>query len=178
MGSYPYDRPPSVPSFTLTSTDVAEGERLPAAQRSGALGVPGGTDTSPQLSWSSFPEGTRSFVITMYDPDAPTPSGFWHWAVADIPATTTELASGAGDGPGLPEGAFQLRNDARLPRYVGAAPPPGTGKHRYQVAVHALDVDSVSSIGVGTDSTPAALISHIRGHVLARATITPWAGEA
>jgi Raf kinase inhibitor-like YbhB/YbcL family protein len=94
--------------------------------------------------------------VTVYDPDAPTGSGFWHWAVADIPATVTELPEGAGDstGSGLPEGAFQVPNDRRAARFVGGAPPVGHPAHRIFVVVHALDVEH---IGVPADCTPAWL---------------------
>src|SRR5439155_25637080 len=82
-------------------------------------------DVSPQLSWSGFPSATQSFVFTMVDPEAPTVLGFWHWAVVNIPVHATALPAGAGDesGSGLPPSAFQLPNDARTTRYVGAAPP-------------------------------------------------------
>jgi Raf kinase inhibitor-like YbhB/YbcL family protein len=168
----PYDAIAEVPTFTLTSTDVADGQELPTAQVSGIFGA-GGSDTSPQLSWSGFPEGTKSFAITVYDPSAPTGSGFWHWAVADIPVSTTELPSGAGDdsGSALPAGAFQLPNDARLPRFLGAAPPAGHGKHTYYIAVHAVDVES---LGIDHGSTPAFLGFNLFGHTLARAVVTPW----
>ncbi|WP_432519065.1 YbhB/YbcL family Raf kinase inhibitor-like protein [Kineococcus sp. SYSU DK006] len=168
----PYTAVAQVPSFELTSTDVADGEPLASAQLSGIFGA-GGTDTSPQLSWSGFPAGTRSFAVTVYDPSAPTGSGFWHWALADLPATTTSLPTGAGDGTGagLPAGALQLKNDARLARYLGAAPPPGHGPHRYFTAVHALDVEHV---GVDPEATPALLMFTLSGHTLARAVIAPW----
>ena len=133
----PYDFLPKLPTFTLTSADVTDGRPLKLAQVSGMMGA-GGEDVSPQLSWSGFPEETRSFAVTVYDPDAPTVSGFWHWAVANLPATCTELPAGAGDGSELPGSAVTLVNDAGMRRYVGAAPPPGHGLHRYFVAVHAV----------------------------------------
>jgi Raf kinase inhibitor-like YbhB/YbcL family protein len=96
----PFARLPAVPSFTVTSTDVTDGQPLPPAQMSGIFKVPGGKDLSPQLSWSGAPAETKSYTVTMYDPDAPSGSGFWHWAVADIPAPVTGLPTGAGDGTG------------------------------------------------------------------------------
>ena len=94
----PFARLPVVPSFTVTSTDVTDGQALPLAQMSAIFGVPGGKDLSPQLSWSGAPAETKSYTVTMYDPDAPSGSGFWHWAVADIPASVTGLPTGAAPG--------------------------------------------------------------------------------
>lgn len=166
----PYDSIAQVPSFTLTSTDITDGESLQTPQLSGIFGA-GGEDVSPELSWSGFPPETKSFVVTVYDPDAPTGSGFWHWAVVDIPATVTSLASGAGDasGSGIPAGAFQLTNDGGLAHFLGAAPPTGHGKHRYFVAVHAVDVET---LGIDASATPAFLGFNLFGHTLARAVIT------
>jgi Raf kinase inhibitor-like YbhB/YbcL family protein len=171
MTRNPYAELPQLPTFTVTSTDVADGETLSKSQVSGILGA-GGEDVSPQLSWSGFPEGTRSFAVTVYDPDAPTAAGFWHWAVADIPASVTSLDTGAGDdeGSGLPAGAVQLANDVGLARYVGAAPPPGHGPHHYYVVVHAVDVES---LGLPEGATPTYLGFNLFGHALARATIVP-----
>ena len=163
----PYDFLPQVPTFTVTSTDLTDGEVLPAPHTSGAMGVPGGEDRSPQLSWSGFPAETQGFAVTVYDPDAPTTSGFWHWAVTGIPASVTELPSDAAKG-GLPEGAVQLRNDAGFPGYVGAAPPAGHGPHRYFVVVHALDV---ADLGVPAEASPAYLGFNLFMHTLARATL-------
>ncbi len=165
----PYDALPKVDSFTLTSSDIKAGEKLPTPQVSGIFGA-GGSDTSPQLSWSGFPAGTRSFAVTMYDPDAPTASGFWHWAVVNVPLSTTSLPTDAGseDGSKLPKGALQLPNDARLKRFLGAAPPPGHGPHRYYFVVHAL---SVEKLEIPAEATPAFLGFNMFGNTLARATL-------
>ena len=122
----PYEFLPKLPSFTLTSESLSDGQPLSNDQVSGIMGA-GGSDVSPQLSWSGFPEETRSFAVTMYDPDAPTASGFWHWAVANLPATVTDLPAGVGRRrSGLPGDAITLANDAGLKRFIGAAPPRGT----------------------------------------------------
>lgn len=164
----PYEFLPDAAPFTLTSQDIEDGGPLSAEHTSGMFGVPGGQDRSPQLSWSGFPAGTKSFALTVFDPDAPTGSGFWHWAVFNIPATVTELAADAGAG-NLPEGAQTLPNDARLARFLGAAPPAGHGPHRYIFAVHALDVDHLEIPG---EASPAFLGFNMYGHTLGRATLT------
>ncbi|WP_082678000.1 YbhB/YbcL family Raf kinase inhibitor-like protein [Leucobacter chromiiresistens] len=166
----PYARMRRVPSFSLRSTDIQDGEPLPAEQFAAAAG---GSNRSPQLSWEGFPDGTRSFAVTCFDPDAPTGSGFWHWAVANLPLSTRELAAGAGEagasgGELLPAGALTLPNERRQRAYAGAAPPRGTGVHHYWFVVHALDVDHVD---VDPDATPAVLGFTMRDAVLARAII-------
>ncbi|OYN99116.1 YbhB/YbcL family Raf kinase inhibitor-like protein [Enemella evansiae] len=171
----PFAGLPEVPRFELTSTDVTEGEQLPAAQLSGAFGVEGGLDRSPQLSWSGFPEETKSFLLTCYDPDAPTMSGFWHWAVYNLPADTTSVPTGAGSGEGLPSGAVTLPNDASMEGFLGAAPPPGHGSHRYYFVVQALDVDTVD--GVESGDTPAKLNFMALEHVIGRAWLVPVFGR-
>ncbi|MEC3975613.1 YbhB/YbcL family Raf kinase inhibitor-like protein [Amycolatopsis sp. H20-H5] len=166
----PYEHLPAAPSFALRSDDVAEGETLATPHLSGIFGA-GGEDRSPHLSWAGFPAETKSFAITCYDPDAPTGSGFWHWAVFNVPASVTELAAGAGDatGSGLPEGAVTLKGDGGVKQFLGAAPPPGHGPHRYYFAVHALDVEELAVDG---DATPAFLGFTMFGHTLARAVLT------
>ena len=106
--------------------------------------------------------------MTVYDPDAPTASGFWHWAVANLPATVTDLPAGVGDGSGLPGDAMTLANDAGLQRYIGAAPPPGHGPHRYFIAVHAVDVEKLD---LPEGATPAYLGFNLFQHAIARAII-------
>jgi len=166
----PFHGLPEAPTFTVTSSDLTDGQTLPTPHVSGIFGA-GGEDRSPQLSWSGFPEGTKSFALTVYDPDAPTLSGFWHWAVFNLPASVTELPAGAGrpDSGDLPSGAVTLRNDAGLAQYLGAAPPQGHGPHHYQFVVHALDVESLD---VDPGATPAFLVFNLMGHTLARGAIT------
>ena len=163
----PYEFLPTLPGFALTSADIIDGRPLKNAQVSGIMGA-GGEDVSPQLSWSGFPEETRSFAVTIFDPDAPTASGFWHWAVANLPATVTEMPAGVGDGSVLPGDALTLRNDAGMPRFVGAAPPAGHGVHRYFAVVHALDVEKLD---LTADASPAYLGFNLFMHAIARAVI-------
>lgn len=165
---------PETETFGLTSQSFEDGAPFSEAQLSGMFGIPGGLDRSPELSWSGAPARTKSYAVTVYDPDAPTGSGFWHWAVANIPATTTSLAEGAGDDAGkdLPTGALQLPNDARASRYIGAAPPAGHGTHRYITTVYALDVDDIA---IAADATPALLGFLMSTHTLGRATLVATA---
>jgi Raf kinase inhibitor-like YbhB/YbcL family protein len=162
----PYPYLPPVPSFTLTSSDVKDAAPLPD-QHSYA-----GGNVSPQLSWSGFPAGTKSFAVTVFDPDAPIVSGFWHWVVANIPASVTELPRGAGvaGNDKLPAGAYQLRSDFGLKEYDGAAPPDGDGEHRYFFVVHALGVDRLD---VPEDASPAFFSFNLVGNTLARAQLVP-----
>lgn len=163
----PYAGMRPVPGFQVTSTDIEDGEPLPAE----IYDLPsGGQNRSPQLSWSGFPEGTRSFVVTCFDPDAPTGSGFWHWAVANIPASVTSLPGGAGDPAKglLPEGAITMPNETRASEFIGAGPPEGTGVHHYWFVVHALDAERID---VDPQATPAVLGFLMRDAVLARGVL-------
>jgi Raf kinase inhibitor-like YbhB/YbcL family protein len=135
----PYDFLPSAPAFELKSGDIEDGGTMPAPQLSKAWGVPGGEDLAPSLDWSGFPPETKSFVVTCFDPDAPTVSGFWHWIVYDIPASVTSLPTGGK----MPKGAKSLKNDAGFSGFCGAAPPPGHGDHRYIFCVSALPVETL-----------------------------------
>ena len=171
----PYEFLPDVETFVLTSADIRDGEHLPRAQVSGLMDA-GGEDISPQLAWSGFPAATRGFALTVFDPDAPTASGFWHWAVYNLPADVTELPSGAGspESTALPAGAVTLRNDAGLRRYLGAAPPQGHGDHRYVFAVHALDC---STLELAEDATPGYLGFNLFFHAIGRALLVPVYGR-
>lgn len=165
----PYDFLPPVPELTVTSDDFVHGEPLPGAHHADVMGMTGG-NLSPQLRWSGAPAGTESFAVTCFDPDAPTGSGFWHWVLFDIPAAVTELPRGAGSGDmvGLPSGAVHARNDMGSLGYVGSAPPPGHGDHRYVFAVHAL---GIPTLGLDADATPALVGFNLTFNTLARGVI-------
>lgn len=157
----PYDYLPATASFTVTSDDVTDGAPLKDDQ------VADGGNTSPQLSWSGAPEGTRSFVVTCFDPDAPTPSGFWHWCLVDIPADVTSLATGAASAT-LPPGAFHVRNDGGEAGFMGAAPPQGDHPHRYFFVVHAV---GEPSLGVDESASNAVVSFNLAFKTLGRAIV-------
>jgi Raf kinase inhibitor-like YbhB/YbcL family protein len=146
-------------TFTLTSNDLQDGDTLPDAQ------VQSRGNTSPHLAWSGAPEGTKSFAITVFDPDAPTGSGFWHWTVANIPADVREIPAG---GP-LPDGAVEGRTDYGAPGFGGAAPPPGHGPHRYVFTVFAVDTERLE---VTPENSGAIFGFNLHFHTLAKASIT------
>lgn len=160
----PYELLPVSESFSLTSHDLTDGQTMPD------LHVAAVGNTSPHLSWSGFPTETQSFVVSMFDPDAPTPSGWWHWMIIDLDASVTELPQGIGVSDlELDGAAFHIYADHREASYMGAAPPPGDRPHRYIFAVHALDVPT---LGLDDEATPAEVAFHLAFHTLARATLT------
>ncbi len=151
---------PAAAPFAIDVAGLAEGARVPEEMVFNGFGCSGG-DVSPKVSWSGAPEGTKSFALVMYDPDAPTISGFWHWAVLDIPASATEIAQGAG-GPesgALPEGARQGYTDFGPFAYGGPCPPVGHGLHRYQFTIHALDVEKLPEFAGTTGGLTGALVN-------------------
>lgn len=164
---HPYAGMREVPGFTLVSNDIQDGEPLPEEVYAEHAG---GANQSPHLAWADFPAETRSFAVTCFDPDAPTGSGFWHWAVANIPGEVTELTPGAGSvgGAAMPAGSLTLPNEKREPGFTGAAPPAGTGVHHYWFVVHALNV---ARIDVDPQATPAVQGFMMREAVIARAII-------
>jgi Raf kinase inhibitor-like YbhB/YbcL family protein len=164
---------PDVATFELSSDDIAEGATLANAQVANFMGY-SGENLSPQLSWSGFPGETKSFAVTVHDPDAPTGSGFWHWIALNIPVDVNDLASGASSTGELPEGVLQLRNDAGTRGYAGAAPPPGDTPHRYVTTVHALDVERLDVEG---NSSAAVAGFNLRFHAIARAQVVPVFGS-
>ncbi len=162
MAPNPYDLLPPVPTFGLTSDEVTDGEPLKSDQ------VADGANTSPQLSWESVPEAA-SYTVTCFDPDAPTPCGFWHWSLVDLPPEVTSLRTGAGaEGSDLPGEAFMLRNDTGAAAFSGAAPPPQDHPHRYFFVVHAV---TEPSLGIDADASNAVMSFNLAFKTAARAIL-------
>jgi Raf kinase inhibitor-like YbhB/YbcL family protein len=157
-------------ALTLTSPDVKPGARIADEQVFSGFGCTG-SNVSPALNWSGAPKGTKSFALSVYDPDAPTGSGFWHWVVFNIPANVTSLPKGAGDpkSDAAPKGAVQSRTDFGTPGYGGPCPPKGDKPHRYQFAIFALDTDKLDT---DENSSPAFVGFNVHFHTLAKATLT------
>ena len=154
--------------FTLTSANFKPNGNLTDQQVLNGFGC-SGSNVSPQLAWQNAPAGTKSFVVTAYDPDAPTGSGWWHWVVYDIPADAKELPQGAGSGQAqLPAGAVQGRTDFGKPGFGGACPPPGK-PHRYIFTIWALKTDKLD---VPEDASPAMVGFMTRMNALGSATLT------
>jgi Raf kinase inhibitor-like YbhB/YbcL family protein len=154
--------------FTLTSTDLKNGE-FGDAQVLNTFGCSGG-NVSPQLSWINAPAGTKSLVLTMFDPDAPTGSGLWHWVVVDIPASSSELTNGASKNAAkLPVGSLETRTDLGAPGYGGPCPPAGDQPHRYIFTLHALKVEKLD---VDVQTSAALVGFNVHMQEIGRATLT------
>lgn len=152
----------------LFSQDFNDGDKLPERHVFNGMGYQG-DNLSPHLAWDDVPAGTKSFVVTCYDPDAPTGSGWWHWGVANLSADTRVLPQGAGSGVAdLPAGAVQTRTDFGSSGYGGAAPPKGES-HRYIFTVYAIDVDALE---VDESASGAYLGFNVHFHQLGSASIT------
>lgn len=154
-------------SFRLTSHDIQEGHFMAKSFEFNGFGCDG-PNLSPALTWDNAPLGTQSFAITVYDPDAPTGSGFWHWLVVDIPASVTSLAQGAGNGD-LPAGSRSFTNDYGIKEFGGACPPQGHGMHRYQFTVWALPEPT---LGVPDGASAAVVGFMLNATALGKATLT------
>ncbi len=156
--------------LTLTSPDLAPGARVGDLQVGDRFGCVGG-NRSPALVWSGAPTGAKSFALSLFDSDAPTAAGFWHWMIFDIPASATSLPPDAGDPQaGLaPEGAVQGKNDAGAIGYFGPCPPEGDKPHRYRFELDALDV---AKLGLDAGAAAATVAGRVRRHTLAKATLT------
>ena len=161
--------------FRLLSEDMRHGESLAMAQVFDGFGC-AGSNRSPSLRWSSPPVGTKSFAITMYDPDAPTGSGWWHWLVYNIPGNVNVLAEGAGaiGGAALPREARMGCNDFGAYAYGGACPPPGDRAHRYLLSLHALKVEKIE---LPHDASAAMIGFMINSNSLATLRITTTYGR-
>ena len=161
--------------FTLTSADMKPNAVVPDKHVFNGMSCTG-ENLSPQLAWADAPKDTKSFVVTVYDPDAPTGSGWWHWVVINIPATATELPEGAGtaDGKALPAGSTQVRTDFGAPGFGGACPPKGDKPHRYIFTVYALKTDKIE---IPADATAAMAGFNINGNKLGSASFTAKYGR-
>jgi Raf kinase inhibitor-like YbhB/YbcL family protein len=161
--------------FTLTSPTLKDGGTLGADNVFNGFGC-SGKNVSPALKWTGAPAGTKSFALTVYDPDAPTGSGWWHWTVVNIPATVTSLPAGAGSTApaGLPAGAVQGRTDFGKPGWGGACPPAGDKPHHYVFTVWALKVDKLDLNG---ESGGAMVGFNVRANSLGSATMTALYGR-
>jgi Raf kinase inhibitor-like YbhB/YbcL family protein len=157
-------------TLSLTSPDIKPGATIADEQVFNSFGCTG-KNISPALSWSGAPQGTKSFALSVYDPDAPTGSGFWHWVVFNIPAGVTGLAKGAGDpkSDAAPKGAVQSRTDFGVPGYGGPCPPKGDPPHHYIFTIFAVDTDK---LGPDENAAAAFVGFNLHFHTLAKATLT------
>jgi len=152
--------------FTLKSTAMRNNGTISLPQVYNSFGCTG-KNISPDLQWSGAPKNTKAYAITMYDPDAPTGSGWWHWVVFNIPANTTHLNAGAASHGGtMPAGSVQGKTDFGTPGYGGPCPPPGA-PHHYIFKVYALK----APLELKADASPAMVGFNLNAHKLAEATL-------
>ncbi|MEE8588424.1 MAG: YbhB/YbcL family Raf kinase inhibitor-like protein [Sulfurimonadaceae bacterium] len=154
--------------FTLESNTL-EGQ-LTKAEEFDGFGCKG-KNMSPELHWKNPPKGTKSFAITVYDPDAPTGSGWWHWLVVNIPADVTKIASNASSTHTLPKGAVETMTDYSFSGFGGACPPNGDGAHAYIFTVYALNTEKLD---VNAQSNSALVGYQINAHTIQKATIVSY----
>ena len=162
----PPAKPVSATPISVTSATFQPEATLPTSTEFDGCG---GRNQSPQLTWSNFPPATKSFVITLFDPDAPTSTGFWHWVVFDVPASVTTLRTGAGSSASPAAHAKSGYTDFGFSHYGGPCPPNGDPAHRYIFTVYALDIPALE--GVGPKSTAATVMFSLRGHLLAQGSL-------
>jgi len=155
-------------NFTLKSPDLAG--QLTKTQEFNGFGCTG-ENISPALEWKDAPKGTKSFAITMYDPDAPTGSGWWHWSIFNIPASTTGIATNATRSELLPKGATEGTNDYGVVGFGGACPPKGDGFHTYVITVYALDVEKLD---INKETNQAVVGYMINAHTIAKSSIVSY----
>lgn len=153
--------------FSAWSTEIKNGKTIGDEQVAGIFGCKGG-DVSPGIAWKGAPAKTKSFAISIYDPDAPTGSGFWHWVAFNIPASTTSIPKGA-SGKAMPAGTIESRTDFGVPGYHGPCPPPGPA-HHYHLRVFALDIPAIE--GADANTSAAVIGFNLHFHTLAKAEIT------
>ncbi|HYG85197.1 MAG TPA: YbhB/YbcL family Raf kinase inhibitor-like protein [Azospirillum sp.] len=165
----------SASAFELASADLKPDAAIPNKHVFNGFGCKG-DNLSPALAWKGAPAGTRSYAVTVYDPDAPTGSGWWHWVVFNLPASATGLPAGAGSPAtaALPAPAVQSRTDFGAPGYGGPCPPPGDKQHRYVFTVYALKVDSLP---LGPDASGAMVGFNLNANTLAKASLTATYGR-
>ncbi|KOS06117.1 kinase inhibitor [Flavobacterium akiainvivens] len=134
-------------------------------------GVKGG-NISPDLSWDNAPDGTQAFAITMYDAEAPTGSGWWHWVLFNLPKDTKALKAGAASTHPelLPAGSISSLNDFKQYGYGGPVPIPGSGYHPYVITVYALK----SKLNLDKDANPALVGFNLSANVIAKASIIAY----
>lgn len=152
--------------FVLYSKDL--GTQLTLSQ---VFSRCGGQNISPSLTWENAPAGTRSFAVTLYDPDARGGRGWWHWLMVNIPAETTGLPADAGNPEKqlAPAGSLQLESDFHLSGFGGACPPVGDKPHHYIFTVYALDV---ATLPISAQTPPAEVAALLKKRAMATSSIT------